>query len=260
MLLMSSHLYILCQALDLRALQHELLQGLDKIISQELAASFPHFTPNLWKSLESDILAASRHAFDKANTMDGEDRIRETASAGLRHILKATMTHLQGPEQASVGPSLQEFESNVSRRGYELLQNLRREYLSGDRGPAPASSYVGATKVVYQYVREGLGIRMHGRENLDCFADGLNFVDQTIGQNVSLIYEVRSSHSSLLKENPFLIVFMCLVYERWASTNHYRRFDDESCGCAPYERRERSRKRRALSAFVRNLPFYSYLC
>ncbi|KAH8828023.1 L-Aspartase-like protein [Flagelloscypha sp. PMI_526] len=174
MLLMSSHLYILCQALDIRALQHELHNNLEKIIAEELESTFPHFTSEVRASLRSDVISASRTAFDKCNTMDGQDRMRETAGAGLRLILRA---------------------STVSSRGYSLLQTLRSEYLSGARGAAPASNLIGATKVVYRYVRETLKIPMHGRENLSVFEHGLNFVDQTIGQNVSLIYEaMRDGH------------------------------------------------------------------
>jgi phenylalanine ammonia-lyase len=133
--------------------------------------------------------------------MDGQDRMRETAGAGLRLILKASTVYLQGT--ASIADSLDAFESKVSSRGYSLLQTLRSEYLSGARGAAPASNLIGATKVVYRYVRETLKIPMHGRENLSVFEHGLNFVDQTIGQNVSLIYEVRSFGHHCL----FLLIF-----------------------------------------------------
>jgi phenylalanine ammonia-lyase len=124
--------------------------------------------------------------------MDGRDRVNETVAAGLRVILKASTTHLQGA--VAVAPALESYENKAASRGYDLLQKLRSEYLSGARGVAPAAHLLGGTKRVYTYVRETLKIPMHGRENLSIFEGGLNSVDQTIGQNVSLIYEVRNFH------------------------------------------------------------------
>lgn len=45
---------------------------------------------------------------------------------------------------------------------------------------------------MYEFVRITLGIRMHGSENYNRFANGLGIEDVTIGQNVSLIHEVRN--------------------------------------------------------------------
>ena len=50
---------------------------------------------------------------------------------------------------------------------------------------------MGRTKAVYEFVRLNLGIRMHGRENLTQFADGLNETELTIGVKVLLNNRTR---------------------------------------------------------------------
>ena len=75
-----------------------------------------------------------------------------------------------------------------------LLEQLRRAYLSGERGAAPAAAYLGKTRPFYEFVRVELGVRMHGAENLDRFANGMGVDDVTIGQKISVINEVSSGY------------------------------------------------------------------
>ncbi len=70
------------------------------------------------------------------------------------------------------------------------MQNLRKEYLSGKKGVAPAAPYLGKTRSVYEFVRVTLGIKMQGSENLHVFEAGPGVEEVTIGQNISLIHEV----------------------------------------------------------------------
>ena len=87
--------------------------------------------------------------------------------------------------------SIPTFRTRVASRAYLLLDGLRTDYLSGALGAAPASRYLKRTRPVYEFVRLTLGIRMHGSENYHRFANGVGVEDVTIGQNVSLIHEVR---------------------------------------------------------------------
>ena len=74
--------------------------------------------------------------------------------------------------------------SRVASRVYLLLDSLRRDYLSGARGAAPASRYLKRTQPVYCD-------SVHESEIYLWFANGVGIKDVTIGQNVSLIHEVR---------------------------------------------------------------------
>jgi phenylalanine ammonia-lyase len=117
----------------------------------------------------------------------------------MTHVVAASVPILvdfftTGP---SVDPSalsaIPAFRASVASRATSLLVALRKEYLSGARGQAPASDYLGRTRPIYEFIRLTLGIRMHGSENESAFANGLGVEDVTIGQNVTLIHEVRDT-------------------------------------------------------------------
>ncbi|KAJ6625560.1 phenylalanine ammonia-lyase [Mycena sp. CBHHK59/15] len=186
-MLTASYLYILCQALDLRALQDEFITGLCAIVRQELNASFG---PSLCHSkLVLSVCNAMKSTLERTSTMDIVDQMREAASSSSTLLL----SFFTSPEfESSQGPALVAipgFQASVALRGTKLLDQLRGEFLSGKRGASPASLYLGNTRAVYEFIRVKLGINMHGTENYSGFANGLGVDDVTIGQNISLIYE-----------------------------------------------------------------------
>ncbi|KAJ7497379.1 L-Aspartase-like protein [Mycena latifolia] len=186
-MLTSSYLYVLCQ--DLRALQEEFVAGLRDILRQEFAASFgPHHTqpePNILRA----VCNISKATLERTSTMDAVDQMREVASSSSTMLLN----FFASPEFASSqGPALVAipgFQANVALRGATLLNKLRGEFLSGQRGACPASLYLGKTRPVYEFIRVKLGVKMHGAENYAHFSNGLGVDDVTIGQNISVIYE-----------------------------------------------------------------------
>jgi len=191
-ILMATYIYILCQALDIRALQAELYEGLDTIVSEELSRSFNScFAESSLKSVTSKIQKTIRETFDSTSTMDADDRMIKVAASSTTCIVD----FLTGPDfaaTASAGSaltSIPSFRSQVAARGTALLHQLRADYLSGVKGIAPASRYLNKTKPIYQFVRITLGVRMHGSENNSKFVNGLGIDDITIGQNISLIQE-----------------------------------------------------------------------
>jgi len=121
--------------------------------------------------------------------MDAADQMREVASSSSTILLNL----FAGPDFASSqGPTvlaIPDFQANVALRGASLLNKLRGEFLSGQRGASPASLYLGKTRPVYEFIRVTLGIGMHGTENYNSFANGLGVDDVTVGQNISIIYE-----------------------------------------------------------------------
>jgi phenylalanine ammonia-lyase len=106
----------------------------------------------------------------------------------------------ESSDNSTLCPSLTlitEFRSHISIKATTLHGNLRKSFLSGAVGHAPASIYLGRTKRLYEFVREGLGIRMHGSENLKSFPNGIGADEVSVGQNISKIYEVRCDLSHL---------------------------------------------------------------
>jgi phenylalanine ammonia-lyase len=138
--------------------------------------------------LRSKLLLAMRSALDSTTTMDASQRMSAVAATSVPILVEAFAAHAD----SFVLSNLTDFRDVVATRATQQLVVLREAYLSGKRGPAPASKFLGRTRPIYEFVRVNLGIRMHGEENRTFFPNGPGVDEQSIGQNVSLIHEVRS--------------------------------------------------------------------
>ncbi len=197
-MLTSSYLYLLCQALDIRAMQAEFNRELIPIVEEELST---HFCSSVARhgssSVFRDVLKSMYRTLDSTATMDAEPRMLKVAGASVSVIVDFFTMDAADPTPLSAIPA---FRTSVATRATSLLVTLRKEYLSGARGPAPASKYLNKTRPIYEFVRKTLGIRMHGSENENLFAMGPGVEDVTVGQNVSLIHEVRFTFTDVESE------------------------------------------------------------
>jgi len=173
-------------------MQHEFHEALTKITSEEIEAAFGSvLSKEQMPSIKSKVASVMREAYDATSTMDAVERMHKVAASSSSVLLD----FFTGPSFTDVSSiasaltSIPSFRSQIASRLTTLLDNLRRDYLSGARGPAPASRYLNKTRSIYEFVRLTLGIRMHGSENYHRFENGLGVEDVTVGQNVSLIHE-----------------------------------------------------------------------
>lgn len=181
-------MYTLCQALDLRAMQDELNTGMSRIIQDQLTANFGKYAPSVdLGELYESIWRAISLSLETTSTMDAVPRMVKVANASTTPI--ADFFVARGAAEALSG--LPTFKTEVAEQSAELLQKLREAYLTGTKGPAPASAYLGKTRPVYEFIRVTLGVHMHGRENLHYFEQGAGNEEVSVGTNISLIYEVR---------------------------------------------------------------------
>lgn len=188
-LLTASYLYTLCQALDLRALQTELQAGIDSITRSQLSEYFDaYLSSDQLDQLFTLVSRAMDRTLETSSTMDAAPRMKKVAGAAITPIVEFASEH---PELAPALTKVVEFRTRVAGECFALLEGLRKAYLNGDRGDAPAARFLGRTRPVYEFVRVTLGVKMHGKENAEKFGKGLGVEDGSIGQNISLIYEVR---------------------------------------------------------------------
>ena len=134
-----------------------------------------------------------QQTFDKTTVMDSADQMHAVAASSASVIMDFFCSTESFDDSASC-PSLtliSEFRSHITTKATTLHENLRKSFLTGAVGHAPASPYLGRTKRLYEFVREGLGIRIHGSENYKSFPNGIGVDEVSIGQNISKIYEVR---------------------------------------------------------------------
>ena len=145
--------------------------------------------------------------------MDSADQMRAVAASSASVIMDFFCSTESSDDSASC-PSLtliSDFRSHISTKAVTLHENLRKSFLTGAVGHAPATPYLGRTKRLYEFVREGLGIRIHGSENYKSFPNGIGVDEVSIGQNISKIYEVRcdiSYYRHTLLTRPFRLYVM----------------------------------------------------
>lgn len=139
-MLVASYLYMLCQALDLRAMQAEFRVGFKSIVQEELARTLgDSLTPGALSKVSSIVFRAMHDTLEATTTMDNKDRMTKVAAASTTPLID----FLSGPENAyshhaSVTFSMiPQFRTRVASRSAELMKTLRHEYLTGVKNALP---------------------------------------------------------------------------------------------------------------------------
>ena len=167
-------------------MQHEFQLEADNILREEVTRFFgPHLSGVDLSSLVPIISRHIRRSFEATSTMDASLRMRTVAAATTTPLVDFCAKHagLAALDQ------IVQFRETLAQRMTSSLTRLREQYLNGEKGPAPASAYLGRSRPVYEFIRVTLGVRMHGAENLHKFSQGPGVEEHTIGQNISLIHE-----------------------------------------------------------------------
>ncbi|PBK63144.1 phenylalanine ammonia-lyase [Armillaria solidipes] len=186
-MLISSHLYILCQALDLRAMQHDFLTGINDVVESELTSAFKLKTSDIL-DLSSLVKRVLRNSYHSTVTMDLKEQMQAVASSCIPTIVKFFATNPSLHYQPTLS-DIMAVTNAFATRGIDLMSQLRDQYLTGLKGRAPASPYLGRTCHIYQFIRMELGVPMHGEENLKRFGNAPYANTKTIGHHVSVIYK-----------------------------------------------------------------------
>lgn len=190
---------------------------LSSIVEAELTSAFSSFvTSEQFDSLRRSVVRTMEEQLDKTTIMDNVDRMNTIASSSSSVLLK----FFTGPGAPALPSSCNflnitsTFQSSVASQSAVLMDGLRKAYLSGEHGPAPASPYLGKTRPVYEYIRKDLGVRMHGSENYSNFT---NVEDVTIGQNISRVFEVCHLSFVVNLAHP-----SCSGHSGWENAIHHR--------------------------------------
>jgi len=187
-LMAATHLFVVCQALDARAMYVEMrqlsAQVVRDVVRQEFALSG---ADQLVDRIARKVLPQVYDTLDRTTGMDTAPRMAKVASEALSPLLEALawLDH----STLDLG-KLASFRTTLADRLVALLTELRCAYLGvsladvrkGRTGPAtaptpvfdisprgrtPASAFLAPrTRVLYEFVREDLGIGMHGADNL----------------------------------------------------------------------------------------------
>lgn len=175
-MLFATYIYVLCQAVDMRAMHAEFEATIPATLSRLLAE---HFADAELGAVQREITDAMFVALEGNSTQDATDRMTGAARAAALPLYTAL------PARAAQVPA---FVDALASALLETYTRTRLEYLEGTKNAVP---FLGRTRALYEFVRGDVGVRMHGLANLRGFkGPGLDAVgERSIGENVSLIYE-----------------------------------------------------------------------
>ncbi|KZO96132.1 phenylalanine ammonia-lyase [Calocera viscosa TUFC12733] len=180
-MLMASYIYILCQALDLRAQQFHLAAQMRSLLVQGL---IKHFGEHVARELGDSLFELVSDRFDSTSSMDAAPRMDTIFS----YCTTPLVDHFLSQGAVEEVRKIPAFRTELARSSLAAYTVLREQFLDAQYGATPASEWLAPrTRRLYEFVRVGLGIAHHGVDNAHEFEHG--FEGGTIGHSVSRIYE-----------------------------------------------------------------------
>lgn len=225
-LLAATHLFVVCQALDARALYMDMKRLSAQVVRDVVRQEFS-LAEDVVNKIASKVLPQVYEALDRTTGMDTVPRMAKVASEAVSPLLEAlSVLDLSALDWSK----LTAFRTTLANMLAALLTELRCAYLDvplsdvrsgcmestsaptsttplfnlAPRGRAPASAFLAPrTRQLYTFVREELGIGMHGKDNLRGSVYGMRgeiesedvtaalggAVDTTLGDKVTLIVD-----------------------------------------------------------------------
>ncbi|EST09713.1 Aromatic amino acid lyase [Kalmanozyma brasiliensis GHG001] len=179
-------LYLLCQALDIRALQHKVAEQLPALI---LASLHSHFNEWMDEAMQQQIavlvLKQLSKRLDETSSKDLRDRLIETFQDASSVLVKY-FSELPSGGGADPLRNIVKWRAAGVLGTEKIYRDVTVEFLDNPYA-CHASHLLGKTKRAYEFVRKTLGVPMHGKENLNEFKGEFEQWNTT-GGYVSVIY------------------------------------------------------------------------
>ncbi|CAG7962651.1 unnamed protein product [Penicillium salamii] len=189
-LMCAAHLYVVCQALDLRVLNVQFQDALDKEIDKITRDVCDQLTNEQLISLLASLSKAARSSWSTSARENLQLRAQllanEVANPLVNLLQKCGSSSSQYPERLS---TVTEVKSRVSAVCETLYAAMRTAACSEPQ----TENYLGyASKILYQFVRHELKVPFHsGRAEHPTVEEGLklNRERKTVGSWISIIYQ-----------------------------------------------------------------------
>lgn len=192
-LMVAAHLFVLCQALDLRVLQIEFLGAMRVEITglvQKLLVGMQ--TPDKWcELLEDTIFTRMKAVWPTSNTLDLDQRCNITADAIMPDIVRVLSK--SSPTVLLDAKELVKFTTDIQTQMRVQYQHHRQDLIDHHLETTP--KFLGkAARRMYHFVRGDLGIKMHRgliEHPTQPLPSGVEVEEprKTIGSRISAIYE-----------------------------------------------------------------------
>jgi phenylalanine ammonia-lyase len=192
-LMVAAHLFVLCQALDLRVLQVEFLSSMNKEVAicvQSLVFGI-QVPIELCELLESAIHTRIENMWPTTNTADLDQRCKITADAVMPDIISVLAK--ASPNVTLDLIKLVNFTTELQNQMQVQYESKRQNLI--DHHQETTLKYLGsAAKRMYNFVRNDLGVKLHRglvehpTQPLPLGVD-VEVPRKTIGSGISVIYE-----------------------------------------------------------------------
>ena len=185
-----TYLYVLCQALDLRAMDILFLEAMEPKMRE---VTIRHFCGAIQdeavlETLHSTLLAQTKKHLTQTTNLDSSTRFTTIASAvqsSLTSFLYNENTSV--PESFNALKAIKSWTTDAAITLYTTFTNNRNNYFMN----GTATPFLGnASRKMYTYVREELGVPFH-RGLMDRPVKGSGL--KTLGGNISVIVEALRS-------------------------------------------------------------------
>ncbi|EJD08070.1 phenylalanine ammonia-lyase [Fomitiporia mediterranea MF3/22] len=201
-MIVASYIILLCQAVDLRAIQKIMEEKTTEIVAELVKEYFTGVEVDV-----KEVIKAVWTSFDTSANMDARPRCEKASKASTQPLIESLLSSSSSSaSSAAVLTALPAFQSTLTSTLHSEYTTLTNSFLTSSLSPSsshylPASSLLGRTKALYQFVRSDLGVGMHGLENSGNFPNGLGhslFASEndgeekrgrTIGGEVAIVYE-----------------------------------------------------------------------
>ncbi|CAF9912667.1 MAG: hypothetical protein ALECFALPRED_008241 [Alectoria fallacina] len=185
----ATYLYVLCQALDIRAMDRGYLCAIGSAVNEVTANIFETAFGDAiaLDKLQSQLLEQIMKQFDLTTSLDISDRFSKIAETVQSTLTTSLYTHDSLPEHFDALLAIKRWTDQTSATLHDLFVQHRKAYFS----VPDASPYLGAASSrMYSYVRKDLQVPFHkGLVDRPTKDNEL----KTIGSNISIIHEAMKS-------------------------------------------------------------------
>ena len=179
-LMTATYLYVLCQALDLRALHAEFVRDARPQIDS-LTAELCQLSSSDAQRLWDELLGHWR----RHSTSDLEDRAVQAANSSVGVLLEVTAVAVDG-EHVAADEVAREWKTRVARTLVESYTATRTAFLET---PTTKSYLCSASRRLYSVVREDLGVPLHrGLEDHPMYDRAHMKAKKCIGSRITSVY------------------------------------------------------------------------
>ena len=184
-LMCAAHLYVICQALDLRVLHISFLQALRKDIKWVVTSLLPNITSEAGDSLESELHQKVTESWKRSTPFDLEQRCQSLAESALPTLIN----HSRQNNYTLHVETLADFQTRLFEASKTAFTSMRDKFFQQQT----TASFLGcASKRLYTFVRDELqvpfhqGLVEHPGRNHGAQINGRP--RKTIGSWISIIY------------------------------------------------------------------------